>query len=245
MNSKTKSPFLRTVAAGAAVLAMAGCATERQARLDAAPAPVLLTTAPAAGVALGAGPATVTPATPVILATAPAAPAAAVVVTPAPAAVVATAPAAQPRVPVAAADLSFASAAAGHGIYEAQVGELALQRAQHPEVREFGRMMVNDHRKANSELVTLMREKGVVLPTTMQPAMQAKLTQLSTLSGEAFDRAFIRMVGLQDHSVDIAMFEQASRSVADAELRAWATRSLPVLRKHHRSAERIAAVMEG
>src|SRR3954470_9759205 len=49
-------------------------------------------------------------------------------------------------------DAEFAVDAADGGLYEVQMGTLALTKATSPEVKKFGQMMVDDHSKANTEL---------------------------------------------------------------------------------------------
>ena len=53
------------------------------------------------------------------------------------------------------------------------------------------------------------------------------------------------MTGVQDHQAAIGIFEQASRNLADADLRAFAVKTLPVLQQHLRSAQDIAGRMAG
>ena len=55
--------------------------------------------------------------------------------------------------------------------------------------------------------------------------------RLSGLSGNDFDRDYMSEM-VRDHTEDIALFERAAETSTDPDLKAWATRSLPMLREH-------------
>ena len=53
---------------------------------------------------------------------------------------------------------------AGHGgMMEVELGKLATQKAMSDEVKQFGQRMVDDHSKANDELMQLASSKGIMM----------------------------------------------------------------------------------
>lgn len=142
-------------------------------------------------------------------------------------------------------DLAFATTAAFNGLYEVEISKLAASRATNAQVRNYAQMLVSHHSAANNELMALLRSKASPVPTGLAPDKQARIAQLAALSGAEFDRQFIRMVGIQDHQSDISVFEQAGRTAADRDLRAWANKTLPTLRQHLQQAQGIAGTMAG
>jgi len=130
---------------------------------------------------------------------------------------------------VSAADQSFMRKAAQGGIAEVQLGKLAEQNAQSPEVKAFGERMVRDHSKANDELQRVAAQQGVTLPSSQR---------LSQLHGAAFDKAYMHDM-VQDHRKDVAEFKSET-SVKDQQLRQWVDKTLPVLESHLREAEKVA-----
>jgi putative membrane protein len=132
---------------------------------------------------------------------------------------------------VSDADREFMQKAAQGGAAEVELGNLATQRASRPVVKEFGAKMVKDHGAANAELATLARAKGVDLPTALDPAHQAVRDRLMAVQGAEFDRLYMQEM-VRDHTQDVAEFEKASQSAADADVRAWAAAKLPILREH-------------
>lgn len=146
---------------------------------------------------------------------------------------------------LAAADMDFAMTAAGTDMYEIQASQLAMQRGSAPAVRNYAQMLVNHHTMSSNELKTILSAKGMAPPPALPADKQAKIARLQSLQGTAFDREYVRVTGVQDHQAAIGVFENASRSVADPDLRRFAAKTLPVLQQHLRSAQEIAGGMAG
>lgn len=127
-------------------------------------------------------------------------------------------------------DHDFVVEAAKGGMKEVALGELARDKASSQGVKEFGRMMVDDHSKANDQLKAFAKQNNVQLPEG-EKGSDKELTELSKLSGEAFDKAYVEVM-LKDHKKDVSEFERASRSAANPELKAWIEKTLPTLRSH-------------
>lgn len=134
----------------------------------------------------------------------------------------------------------FIATAASAGMMEVAAGKLAQERGQSAAVKQFGVMLERDHNQANQELVQLAASKGVPVPSEMMKEHQAKLDKLRKVQGREFDRMFIEQVGRTDHKKDIADFERAARESNDADVRGFAAKSLPVLKRHHEQAMQLA-----
>ncbi|MDP9897223.1 putative membrane protein [Variovorax boronicumulans] len=135
----------------------------------------------------------------------------------------------------------FAAIAGGNGMYEVQVSRLAMNRANSGPVQDYARMLVDNHTRANNELIALLRAKGIRPPDMIPRDKRVKLDRLSSVPARQFDRMYIQTVGIEDHEADIVVFDRASREVADPELRAFAQKTLPVLRSHLDAARSLAA----
>lgn len=147
---------------------------------------------------------------------------------------------------LSAADMAFVQTAAGTDLYEIEASRLAMGRAPSTQVKAYAQMLVNHHTMTTNELKTILAAKGMTPPPPTLPAdKQAKVAQLSALHGAEFERDYIRMTGVQDHQAAIGVFEQASRTLADPDLRNFAAKSLPVLRQHLQGAQEIAGRMAG
>jgi len=135
-----------------------------------------------------------------------------------------------------AADKKFVMDAAMGGMTEVELGKLASKNAAAPAVKDFGHHMVDDHSKANDELGSLAKNKGVTPPATLDATHQKVVDKLSKLNGAAFDRAFMSQM-LTDHKKTIALFNKTSASAKDGDIKTFATKTLPTLRTHLQMAE--------
>jgi putative membrane protein len=139
------------------------------------------------------------------------------------------------------ADQAFATMAAGSGMYEVGVARLAVTRAVNPQVKAYAQMLVDHHTMANTELMRLLSARGMKPPTAIPADKEEKTRRLSGSTGAEFDRQFVRGVGIDDHTMDVALFERESSDGADPELRAWATKTLPTLQAHLQAAQGLQA----
>jgi putative membrane protein len=142
-------------------------------------------------------------------------------------------------------DREFVSEAAAGGMAEVKLGQLAQTRAASPEVRKFGELMVEDHSRANKELMALLQKKGLATPGRELPKpTQECYDRLSHLKGAEFDREYMKDM-VKDHKEDVALFESFSKRGQDPDIRAFAIKTLPTLREHLQKAEDIAAKERG
>ncbi len=139
---------------------------------------------------------------------------------------------------LSSADQKFIKEAAQGGMAEVELGQLAMQNASSEQVKQFGQRMVTDHGKANDKLKELAASKGVTLPQTPGIKEKAVKMRLSKLSGDQFDKAYMKDM-LQDHKEDIAAFQKESSSGSDAGVKNFASQTLPTLQDHLKAAQSI------
>jgi putative membrane protein len=132
---------------------------------------------------------------------------------------------------MSAREQKFLTDAAMGGLMEVELGHWAAQKGTSEEVKQFGRRMVDDHSRANTELTQLASSKGVTLPTQLDEKHQKEVSKISRLTGADFDRAYSKMM-LKDHEHDVSDFEKQSTSGEDADVKAFASKTLPTLQEH-------------
>jgi putative membrane protein len=145
---------------------------------------------------------------------------------------------------IAAADQAFVKEAAMGGMAEVDLGQLATSKAADADVKQFGQRMVDDHGKANEELKSWASSKGVMLPSELDAKHKAEHARLEKLSGAAFDKAYMASM-VADHNADVAEFQKQAKSAKDPDLKAWATKTVPTLEDHQKSAKEISAKVHG
>jgi putative membrane protein len=143
--------------------------------------------------------------------------------------------------PIAAAgkvnpDSRFVTDAAKGGMAEVELGKLATEKAGADQVKKFGQLTVDEHRRVNEELKTLAQNKDISLPTAEDGSHRAIHEQLAQLSGDAFDRAYLRAM-VDSHLKTVYAFRVESRSGKDPDVKAWASKTLPMLEDHLKRAQ--------
>src|SRR5207253_1863454 len=121
--------------------------------------------------------------------------------------------------------------AACGGRAEVQLGQLALQRAANQAVREFGRRMVQDHAKANQELMDIASRQGVALPKELDRKQREAFERFSQLQGREFDREYMKYM-VKDHKHDLAAFKKEAKEGRDPAVKEFASKTLPTLEEH-------------
>jgi len=134
-------------------------------------------------------------------------------------------------------DAEFMMKAAASGMFELQASELALQKASSQSVKDFAKKMKDDHTKANSELKALAAKKNITLPTSLDKEHLDKIEDLREETGTDFDSEYMEAMH-KAHEKDVKLFEDISEEDdVDAEVKAFASKTLPTLRSHNDMAE--------
>ncbi len=136
-----------------------------------------------------------------------------------------------------AADREFIEKAAAGGLAEVEMGRLATTKGKSPGVKDFGARMVRDHGRANAELRSLAGRKGVSLPSGPDPSHRKTMDRMNRVAAEKFDREYLDAM-VEDHQQDVKDFVKRAKTAGDAEVRAFAAKTLPVLQEHLELAER-------
>lgn len=136
-------------------------------------------------------------------------------------------------------DQKFAMKAASGGMAEVEMANMALHSSTNERVKAFASMMIRDHGKAGEELKALAPSKGLTLPTQPMPEHMKHIDMLKGKTGSAFDKVYMSHM-LMDHQEDVSEFQKATTKVKDADLKAFASRTLPVIKTHLDSAKAIS-----
>lgn len=111
------------------------------------------------------------------------------------------------------------------------LGQLAQQKSAINSVQELGKMMEEEHTKSLSDLIALAQKKKISLPTSQIDNKKAEYKKLSGKSGTDFGKEYSSFM-INEHKDAITLFEIASAESTDPEIRDWATKTLPLLKRH-------------
>ncbi|TGE05467.1 DUF4142 domain-containing protein [Hymenobacter fodinae] len=140
-------------------------------------------------------------------------------------------------------DADFMAKAASGGMLEVQLGQAVATKGTTAEGKEFANMMVQDHTKANAELKALAAKKNITLPSTLGDDHQQVLKKVTEEKGVAMDKEYLKEM-IEDHEEDVKEFTEASVKASDPEIKAFATKQVPVLQHHLEMAQKMSATVE-
>jgi putative membrane protein len=141
-------------------------------------------------------------------------------------------------------DQNFVTKASAAGLAEVNLGRLAAERASSPEVKQFGQRLVQDHTKANTELLQIADRKKLQPAQQMDAKHQQAMQELARQNGPDFDRMFLKQM-VKDHEEAVHLFTEAARHCRDEQLKQYATRTLPHLQEHLQMVRRLSGDSSG
>jgi len=143
----------------------------------------------------------------------------------------ASAPSTRPSV----TDQHFVQGTIQANLAEIAFSKLALQRSQQDDVKAFAQRMVADHTTANDALYPLANKDGIYQPEAMNARHARLATQLASLSGPSFDRAYVNAM-VTDHDTAVRAFTNEINAGQNQEIVGWAKTTLPTIQQHDQMA---------
>jgi putative membrane protein len=135
-------------------------------------------------------------------------------------------------------DQDFLTKASEGNISEIKLGELAVHKANNPQVKQFAQRMVDDHTKAQDQLTKDMTGSNVVVSDHMTKDAAGLYDKLAKESGADFDKDYMNAM-VNDHQDDVNAFNDEVKNGKNEKLRAYAQNTLPTLQQHLQSAKQI------
>lgn len=136
-------------------------------------------------------------------------------------------------------DREFMETVARDNLAEIEAGKLAQQKASDDRVRELGRMMERDRRKADQALRKIAAAKGVDLPMSPDRGQQQTLKDLESKTGTDFEKAFAAEAA-KDHARAQKLFDKARKESRDEDVRAFAGTTIAAITEHLHTAHEIS-----
>jgi putative membrane protein len=134
----------------------------------------------------------------------------------------------------------FVLEAASSDMFEIESSKLALERAGDDETKAFAQQMIEDHQKTSNELKQLVEGGSVQaqIPTQMTEMHQGMLDDLTELQGEEFTEEY-HSAQEDAHEAAVDLYERYGSEGDNAELKAFAAKTLPALEHHLQMAEQL------
>lgn len=132
------------------------------------------------------------------------------------------------------------------GEIDIKAAEQALDKSKTEHVRAFATDMLRDHKAVNDKALALVKKLDVTpedndTSKALSKDAEATRAKLSTLSGAAFDKAYIDNEVAFHKTVNGALKETLIPSASNAELKALLETGLKIFEGHQQHAEQLAA----
>jgi putative membrane protein len=127
-------------------------------------------------------------------------------------------------------DKRFAKDQALNAMVEMELGKLAAQKASRDDIKQIGQKIVDDQAKANDQLKEVAGKENIPIPDALDSKRQSRLDKLSRLSGEDFDKAFVKEA-LKEEQDEVRDFNAEAQGGADANIKTFASNMLPTLQQ--------------
>jgi putative membrane protein len=144
--------------------------------------------------------------------------------------------------PATSADQGFVTQAVSANQAEIALGKMAQGRSGNVNIKEYGAMMVRDHSEANTELVAIATSKDLSVPDSVSSEQDQRENTFESMLPAEFDRKYLEAM-VTDHAQAIALFQQEADSGADKQLRDFAARTLPAIKKHFETAKSLQSTL--
>ncbi|HLI86068.1 MAG TPA: DUF4142 domain-containing protein [Bryobacteraceae bacterium] len=137
------------------------------------------------------------------------------------------------------ADKQFLVTVAQTDMTEAHEGQMAQNQAARADVKDLGKTVAADCAHSYEELTEMAAKNGVAIPKGINAAKIHTVQQLAHLKGARFDALYTRdQIAAQKRA--IAVFKREAEHGQDPDLKAWASKMIPILQKHLQMAEQSA-----
>ena len=128
--------------------------------------------------------------------------------------------------------MPFVMKAGASDLYEIQSSQIALQKAQDADIRQFAQMMIDQHTKTTQQVTAAAQADGLTPPAPqLEPQQAQMIAELQRLSGAAFDRAYVRQQRMA-HEMALALHGNYAERGDRPALRQAAASAVPIVRQH-------------
>lgn len=132
--------------------------------------------------------------------------------------------------PASATDKVFVGRVSQGGMYEVEASKLAERKAVAPDVKDTANTEVHDHSLVGAELKRISAKTGVPVAATLNADFQQRFVKLKSVSGAAFDSAYIADME-EIHDNDEKLFAKEAAEGSES-FKTFAHRTDRIVKRH-------------
>lgn len=138
------------------------------------------------------------------------------------------------------ADQSFVSDAMQGNLAEVQLAQLAEQKSQSNDVKQYAQKMAADHTQMNDKwFQPVAKQMNMSSPKKPSKKDKKEMEKLQGLSGDQFDKEYMTAM-LKDHQQDLKKFKEEAEAAQDPNVKQIAQQGSTIISQHLQLAEQIA-----
>ncbi len=133
--------------------------------------------------------------------------------------------------PLSATDKAFVAMVSQGGMFEVKLGQLGSDQGSTQVVRDQAATEAHDHTLVGDKLKSIVSETDMTLPDGLNDSFSKELDQIKSLSGTAFDSAYIKAMETV-HAKDGAAFAKEAKQGSNPKLKAFAAETHSIVVAH-------------
>ena len=135
----------------------------------------------------------------------------------------------------------FVQKVAMSDVYEVEAGKIASEKGQTDAVKQFGQHMVEAHTQTTEELKGIVQAQSIKvdLPAKLDEKHQRLIDDLNAAHAEDFDKTYAKQQ-VSAHDKAEELFEKYAEKGDDAAVKAFAAKTLPVIKQHQEAAKKLS-----
>ena len=141
-------------------------------------------------------------------------------------------------------DRSFVEDGLRHGQAEIEAAQLALKRSQHPRIRAYAQLMLDQYPKINQRLLVAAKRRGIAPPQGTSVHQKLRMQRLRGQDSPRFDKRYIEDYGITGHEKAIGLIRRALSDTRDDTVRETASALLPQLERLLVQANEVQSAVE-
>jgi putative membrane protein len=131
---------------------------------------------------------------------------------------------------LSATDKTFVGKVSQGGMYEVEASKIAEEKGTSQDVKDMAIAEVHDHDLVNHELKRIAVSEGITVPSQLNAEFQERLSKLKTVSGPAFNTAYVSDMA-QIHDTDEKLFAKEALEGSD-NFKTFAVSTDMIVKRH-------------
>ena len=124
---------------------------------------------------------------------------------------------------------------------EVQLGQLAQEKSQSDDVKQFAQKMIENRKRLDDQLAPLAKQLDVNQSSGPDKKTKKEVEKMQALSGPQFDEEYIRTIE-KAHEKDVKSFKQAADASQNPNVQKTAQADAPIIEQHLAAVQKLAQV---